>query len=119
MDSIIHCNNIDEIIAFLKDKNIINREAPFCMNCNEMFKWRKRNNTKDVFTWLCTKCDSTCSIRRNSFLEEFKVPLLKIVKLIYAFAFEHKIQDTCLELDLSKPKIIKFYQRLKEMICFE
>ena len=35
------------------------------------------------------------------------------------FAFEHKIQDTCSELDLSKPTIIKFYRRLREMICFE
>ena len=44
---------------------------------------------------------------------------MKVVKLIHAFAFEHKIEDVCVEIDLSKPTVIKFYRRLREMVAFE
>ena len=72
-----------------------------------------------TYAWKCSSCDSSISMRRNSFLEEFKIPIKKTVKLIHAFAFEHKIEDTCLNLDLSKPTVIKFFRRLREIICFE
>jgi hypothetical protein len=58
-------------------------------------------------------------MRRNSFLEEFKIPINKFVKLIHAFAFVNTVEDTCLNFDLSKPTVIKFYRRLREIICFE
>ena len=119
MDSIIHSTNLENIIEYLKEKSIINKEAPYCIKCEKKYQWRKRNSTADVNTWKCTTCDSTISLRRGSFLEEFKIPLIKIIKLIHAFAFEHKIDDTCLNLGLSKPTVIKFYRRLREMICFE
>ena len=119
MDSIIHSNDLDEIIKFLKEKNIISIEPPFCLKCEKPLKWKKRGGTGDLYTWKCSSCDSSISMRRNSFLEEFKIPIKKTVKLIHAFAFEHKIEDTCLNLDLSKPTVIKFFRRLREIICFE
>ena len=73
----------------------------------------------DIYTWRCSKCDATVSMRRNSFLEEFKIPVKIVVKLIHAFAFEENIDDTCLNLGISKPTAIKFFRRLREIICFE
>ena len=119
MQSIIHSTNLEEIIEFLKNEKIISKEAPFCIKCKINLQWRKRCGSSDIYTWKCTKCDTTCSIRRNSFLQEFKIPLMKVVKLIHAFAFEHKIEDVCVEIDLSKPTVIKFYRRLREMVAFE
>ena len=35
------------------------------------------------------------------------------------FAFEHKIDDVCQNLDLSRPTVIKFFRRLREIICLD
>ena len=56
-------------------------------------------------------------MRINSFLEE--IPVKIVVKLIHAFAFEENIVDTYLNLGISKPTAIKFFRRLREIICFE
>lgn len=39
--------------------------------------------------------------------------------MIHAFAFEEKIEDVCLNFDLIIPTVIKFFRRLREIICFE
>ena len=119
MDSILHLNDLETIIEYLKNKNIINKEAPFCLKCEKPLKWKKRSGSGDVFTWRCSTCDSTVSMRRKSLLEEFKIPIVKIIKIIHAFAYEESIVDTCLKLDISKPTVIKFFRRLREIICFE
>ena len=119
MESIIHSTNLDEIISYLKEKGILRSEAPYCLKCDKKFEWRKRGGSNDVYNWKCTKCDATSSIRKDSFLEEFKIPILKIVKLIHAYAFEYKIEDTCSNLELSKPTVIKFFKRMRECICIE
>jgi hypothetical protein len=119
MDSIIHSNDLETIIEYLKNKNIINEEAPFCLKCEKPLKWKKRSGSGDVFTWRCSTSDSTVSMRRKSLLEEFKIPIAKIIKLIHAFAYEESKEDTCLKLDISKPTVIKFFRRLREIICFE
>ncbi len=80
---------------------------------------KKRSESGDVFTWRCSTCDSTVSMRRKSLLEEFKIPIVKIIKIIHAFAYEESIEDTCLKLDISQPTVIKFFRRLREIICFE
>jgi tRNA(Ile2) C34 agmatinyltransferase TiaS len=71
MDSILHLNDLETIIEYLKNKNIINKEAPFCLKCEKPLKWKKRSGSGDVFTWRCSTCDSTVSMRRKSLLEEF------------------------------------------------
>jgi hypothetical protein len=35
MDSILHSNDLETIIEYLKNKNIINKEAPFCLKCEK------------------------------------------------------------------------------------
>ena len=89
MESIIHETDLDIIINFLLQHNIISNKGPFCTKCNKFYEWRKRGGTSDKYTWRCTKCDTPYSIRKDSILEGFKIPIIKIVKLIHAFAFEH------------------------------
>lgn len=59
------------------------------------------------------------SMRKLSFLDEFRFPIEKNIKLIHAFAFEHKINDTMKNLDLDRKTIMNFNRRLREMICFD
>ena len=95
MDSILHSNDLETIIEYLKNKNIINKEAPFCLKCEKPLKWKKKYGSGDVITWRCSSCDSTVSTRSKRLLEEFKIPIIKIIKLIHAFAYEESIEYTC------------------------
>jgi hypothetical protein len=53
------------------------------------------------------------SVRSKSFLEKFKFPLVKVLKLIYSWCLEHKIVDIQESLNLSKPTIIAFFKTLR------
>ena len=119
MDQIYNTNNFEEIINYLKEKNIIKNVGPVCSYCNKVKEWRKKADAGDKYGWRCTKCSTFSSIKYNSFLESYKFPIIKTVKLIEAWAFEYKIVDVCSRLDISKPTVIKFFQQLREIACVD
>ena len=108
-------NDLEKIINFLKFHKIIPNRGPFCLKDEKQYEWRARKGTSDGFT----RCDAPYSIRNDSILEGIKIPIIKIVKLIHAFAFEHKIDDVCINLAISRPTVIKIFKRLREIICLE
>ena len=49
MKSVWHSNNLDEIIQYLKEKNIINKEPPFCLNAKR-YLYGKNEPVVGMFT---------------------------------------------------------------------
>jgi transposase-like protein len=108
----IHLEDIDEIFHFLFDIKLINDVPPVSV-CGQRFRIKKRTDSGDKFTWRCTSCLKTQSIKSKSFLEKFKFPLVKVLKLIYSWCLERKIVEIEGALRLSRPTILSFFQILR------
>ena len=65
-------NEIEKIIDILKDKKIIDPNPPFCIECNKFYEWRKKSGSIDVYSWRCTTCNKYSTMKKGSFLSEFR-----------------------------------------------
>ena len=81
---------VDEIFTFEQENKLID-DVPSLCECGNRFKLKTRNDSGDKYTWRCSVCMKTKSIRHGSFLDGFKYPIKKVLKLIYAWCMEHKI----------------------------
>ena len=108
-----------EIIEYFLKKEII--QIPPNCNKKETCKnnplvIRKRNNVGDDLWWRCTKCLSYTSVRKNSFLSMFKLPLNKIIKLIFDWAMQLCNEDICKTVGVCKQTVTSLFQELRLMI---
>uniref|UniRef100_A0A1I8BIY3 Uncharacterized protein n=1 Tax=Meloidogyne hapla TaxID=6305 RepID=A0A1I8BIY3_MELHA len=78
-------------IEFLQAKNILPTNK-ICTNCHEM----KLSIGKQV-RWRCCKstCRSEINIRSGNWLEGSRIPIVTIVRFIYAWAFEMTSGEFC------------------------
>jgi hypothetical protein len=118
MQDIYFENDVEKIIKFLRDRKILISENPNCSKCGGICKLVIRTDTVEKQSWRCTKskCQTYLSIRHNSFLDTYKIPLSKCVKLMYAWAMEHKVCDTALTLALSEDTVTKFFKNLRRIV---
>lgn len=100
-----------EIIDFLKEKNVLRKTPPFSLDCKKDMIWYDRADSKDLYTWRCSTCGNTNSMRKYGFLCEFKFPMNKTIKMIHAFAFKYNIKDTCANLNFSNKTVIRFFKK--------
>ena len=113
---LIESGEDSEIIEYFLKKGIIKIPA----NCNKKLTCkgnplviRKRRNVGDDLWWRCTKCLTYTSIRNNSFLSMFKLPLKKIIKLIFNWAIQFCNEDICKIVGVCKQTVTSFNQELR------
>ena len=91
-------NDTEEIIKFFESQQLLHKQAT-CQgtlnkphppkNCNLV----KRNEIDDKFCFRCPKCRTRISIRKSSFFQDLRIPLVKTIKLISHWAFQSRYID--------------------------
>lgn len=110
----------EEIILFFKNKRIL-KSSMQCEYCYMNMKWTKYSNISDNFVWKCNnkncqKYKTTISIRNKSLLNNFRLSLKNCLEILYRFSKEEQIYMILKDIKtISKPTIIKFYEKLRSL----
>ncbi|CAF1013962.1 unnamed protein product [Brachionus calyciflorus] len=108
----------ENLVSYLKSKNIIRSDPPNCPKCNKITNWSKRSNVSDQFSWKCTTCTTHISIRKTSFCGLFDIRLDKLFQIIYFWCLELCQNDIKESTQVSLPVIGKFFKMLRS-ICIQ
>ena len=95
---------------------LLNKSAK-CLKCSSDMTLKKRPCV-DGFAWRCPNmsCRTYRSVRHGSFFETNRIPIEKIVKLLYHFCTEVQVCQSEKLLDLARTTICDFEQRLR-FVC--
>ena len=115
---LVNIGNDCEIIEFLTGKGIIKVPAdcnnkPNCKNNPLVLRER---NVGDKYWWRCTKCLRFTSIRNNSFLSKFNLPLNKCMQLIYHWSLQLIQKDICETVKICKQTLTTFFQEIRLVV---
>ncbi|CAF0717021.1 unnamed protein product [Brachionus calyciflorus] len=102
---------IENLIDFLKEKNILRKKPIICPKCNRLTYWSKRSSVSDKHSWRC--CTIQYSIRTNSFCGLFDIPLFKLISIIYFWALQLCQIDIKLSIGVSIPVINRCFKFLR------
>ncbi|CAF1001630.1 unnamed protein product [Brachionus calyciflorus] len=80
LTELINSNNIEDIVNFMKDNDLILNRASYCNKCKKDMKWSKKEMLSDKFLWRCSTCAESKSIRHASFFSQFDIPLAIVYK---------------------------------------
>lgn len=118
---IISGDNDEELMKFIKEKNLIRVNPPMCENrkCKHFgvrpMQWTKRPNHIDKFSWRCTSCTTYKSIRTNSFFSYFKIAITQILMLVYSWCKQTSHETAAEEIGCSRPVISACYKRMRKL----
>ncbi|RNA28378.1 hypothetical protein BpHYR1_046437 [Brachionus plicatilis] len=115
LTELINSNNIDEIVKFLKDNDLIQNKAPLCKKCTKEMKWDIKTTLSDKYYWRCTTCGESKSCRNNSFFSQFDLPLAKILKIIFHWSLQVCQNDIKTLVGVSPVTINRIFQKLRIM----
>ena len=114
--------NIDElandkprVVALLRKVGILHNPR-LCSTCKESMKIQLREKGAD--RWRCSKtgCKTEVGLRMNTFLENSKLPLSKIISFLHAWSENKTTLKYCKEqLGISKPTTVRLNDLLREV----
>ena len=106
-------NNKANIIKFFVANGLLNNSAK-CFKCGTSMTLKKRSCV-DCFAWRCSNmdCRTYRSVRYGSFFETNRIPLDKIVKLLFHFTTDVQVCQSEKLLGLARSTISDFQQRLR------
>jgi len=68
--------------------------------------------------WRCSLCKETYSILKNSFFDNSKLDIGKVLKIIYFLAHDYGINRTSYELQVSQHTVSSIFRQIKKA-CFQ
>ena len=69
------------------------------------------DRSSDKFNWRCNRCGTTRTVRHNSYFEKSRLPLDKMIKIIFYWALQTTQTDTAQILGESRNTLISMHQR--------
>ena len=105
--------DLETIINFLKEKNIIVSKPPMCLKCSQLMVWQRREFVKDKYTRRCTKCTTYCSIRNKTILSLFKISIPNFMQIVLHWAIQTRQMDQADFIEVSRPTLISIQQTLR------
>ncbi|VDI67222.1 Hypothetical predicted protein [Mytilus galloprovincialis] len=78
----------------------------------------KRKDISDSLQWKCPACLLTSSIRRSSIFEKSKLPLRKLMELVYYFGIDLQIYEVEKLSDISHVSVIEWFDQFR-IVCKE
>jgi hypothetical protein len=95
---------------FLREKSILKTfdSCPFC-NAKNIGKIRRN-------FYKCYKCKKEWSVRKDSILEDLKIPFSKFILAVKLFILEVPVNKAHKELDLAYNTTFKIYTKLRQCI---
>ena len=89
-----------------------------CPNCASPMAFKPQPDKNDGFTWRCSlaRCRKRVSIREGSFFSKSHLPLWKVVRFLYLWTANCKIEVIKHELDISPQMIVDWNNFIRD-IC--
>jgi len=118
--NILHSNNQEQIVNFVKEKELIQTTPPLCANKNckgfgtKQMSFSPRKSHKDQYNWRCMTCLTYKSIRTNSFFEDFKLTIAQVLLLIYNWCKQTPHDTVAEEVVCDRAVVGTCYKRLRK-----
>jgi hypothetical protein len=78
----------------------------------------KRKKSPEVYYWTCKRpCTYTCTIRKNSSFENYKITMRSIFKIIYKYINGVSFVDIAFDLSLDRDTSSNVANLIREVIC--
>lgn len=111
------CNilcSTEKCISYMMSKGLLKNHM-VCV-CEEDMTLMKRGDLSDGKVWNCRKCLKRTSIRKNSFFENSRLPLEKLMQIIYGFGLDFQIYQ-CKKLmpEIDEKSLIDWYSFLRDV----
>ncbi|KCZ80026.1 hypothetical protein H312_02583 [Anncaliia algerae PRA339] len=106
-----------EIFRFLQNWGLIS-SFRHCPDCNERSTNLQCNTGRDPF-FRCSKSSfrrQRLSVFKNSIFEQSKIPISKMLKLLYNFCCRRSVADSAEILELTKKTVIEVYKIFRTAI---
>ncbi|KCZ74818.1 hypothetical protein H311_04214 [Anncaliia algerae PRA109] len=118
-DKIIKMTN-NEMIKYLMTNNFI-KSYQICQYCSEAMKLCIDKMYKDFYSFRCknnncVKHGNRCSIRKNSFFEDFSIEFTSIIKVLIRWCVEQQNYSIIQFLNISKTTVSKIIDKLIELL---
>lgn len=112
-------NDEANYIKFLKEEKLIKPDR-VCLKCNKEMQLKYTKNTLDKYQWVCNNknCKSKISIKNDSLFYQFRLPIKKIIKIIFEFSKFTPIKEVCNEFNLSQKTVSKLFIFCQDLIDF-
>lgn len=118
--SIINSDNKENVIMYLRQKNILQYSLN-CLTCSSIMRQVKRRGAPDGFAFRCnnlscSKYQHHRSIRSESVLEDIKIPLNKFIHFIYLYSIETCQKNIQEIIGLSRSTIYTLLKKIRARI---
>jgi hypothetical protein len=117
--NILHSNNQESIIKFVKEKELFKTKPPVCANRNckgydvKQMSLSPRKSHKDQYNWRCMSCLTYKSIKTGSFFEDFKITIAQVLLLIYNWCKQTPHETGAEEVVCNRSVVGTCYKRLR------
>jgi hypothetical protein len=111
MDAIYNSNNVEEIIRYLQQRELL-RSNMLCSKCEVEMRWEVKSDG-DGYVWRCQDCHTTRTIRADSFFETSKLSLPQLMKAMFYFVEDAKIATTAKTIKVYRTTLSDFHHRLR------
>ncbi|CAC5389964.1 unnamed protein product [Mytilus coruscus] len=107
-------SNQEAVITF-KMKNGLLKKEMTCTTCNSNMNLCKRKDISDSLQWKCPACLMTSTIRKNTIVEKSKLPLRKLMELVYYFGIDLQVYEVEKLSDISHVSVIEWFDQFREL----
>jgi len=111
MEPIYQSNDSDRIIKYLMEKKLINSSIK-CKKCYIDMLLKNRSDG-DRKSWRCSKCQNFTAIRSGSWFSSSRLPISKLLKLIYNFTSNVSSTITASQYSVARSTVIDHFQRFR------
>lgn len=112
-DIMVVSANIELTIAWMARHRLLGNAATCC---NQLMGYVNREKLSDGKAWYCKACKSYRSIRKDSFFEESRIPLGKLLELMYWWSIDAKQQLIMDEVGIASEATVKWFNSFRH-IC--
>lgn len=111
-------NNQETLIQWMWSVSLLQRNF-LCNICDKAYVLTKHNENVDGYRFKCYghKCNkSTLSIRKNSFFFNSKLPLKKLIFLLYEWSRDTSVIEVAYEYSISERVVIDWFRFVRDII---
>lgn len=107
----------DEALKFVADNNLLYNDGE-CENCHHTYQFYQDNSSKTSIILKCTNCKNKKSVFHKSIFTRSKIPITKILHIIYCWSMEYTRDQTVHETKVCPDTVTNFFQACRQA-CIE
>lgn len=116
LDSTVLCS-IELTRTFLFSNNLLQTSCP-CISCSRECSIVVDSSITDGIIWRCPSCKKKKSIRYNSWFTGSRLPLDRILRVVYFWVHKYDQQQAGFEAGVCAETMVDFYMYCRQ-VCYE